>query len=315
MSTEEHHHDVITQVTEQFAEVYSGSSQGIYIFLDDHHYSLNNRLLGLLGYASTDEILADGKSFLEKLIEPQSQAKLVEAYQAAMQQMTGSTLSVSWLKKSATESGGGVSGLAAQVRNWEAIKVVRKCFPTLSQIIPDIWVWTDVARARQLGGPTSANSWGSLYMIHSTWPYRFVALSVYGLDLSEKLLDIAKKDNPTVEFTQGDMRQLPYADGQFDGVFAKASLLHIKKDDIDQVLSEIRRVLRPKGIFHAAVKQGEGEKEETEDDYGYSYKRFFSYWQPEEFKRLLTERGFNITNSDILKRSFTWIRIIAVKGE
>ncbi|KKW13768.1 MAG: hypothetical protein A2898_01960 [Candidatus Kerfeldbacteria bacterium RIFCSPLOWO2_01_FULL_48_11] len=140
-------------------------------------------------------------------------------------------------------------------------------------------------------------------------------LSVYGLDLSEKLLDIAKKDNPTVEFTQGDMRQLPYADGQFDGVFAKASLLHIKKDDIDQVLSEIRRVLRPKGIFHAAVKQGEGEKEETEDDYGYSYKRFFSYWQPEEFKRLLTERGFNITNSDILKRSFTWIRIIAVKGE
>ena len=140
-------------------------------------------------------------------------------------------------------------------------------------------------------------------------------LLVYGLDLSEKLLDIAKKDNPTVEFTQGDMRQLPYADGQFDGVFAKASLLHIKKDDIDQVLSEIRRVLRPKGIFHAAVKQGEGEKEETEDDYGYSYKRFFSYWQPDEFKRLLTERGFNITNSDILKRSFTWIRIIAVKGE
>ena len=100
MSTEEHHHDVITQVTEQFAEVYSGSSQGIYIFLDDHHYSQNNRLLGLLGYASTDEKLADGKSFLEKLIEPQSQAKLVEAYQAAMQQMTGSTLSVSWLKKS-----------------------------------------------------------------------------------------------------------------------------------------------------------------------------------------------------------------------
>lgn len=140
-------------------------------------------------------------------------------------------------------------------------------------------------------------------------------LIVSGLDLSDKLLEIARKNNPTVEFTEGDMRRLPYADGQFDGVFAKASLLHIPKSDILEVLSEISRVLKPKGVFHAAVKQGEGEKEETEDDYGYAYTRFFSYWSPDEFHRLLTESGFTITKADILKRSFTWIRVIAVKGE
>ena len=139
-------------------------------------------------------------------------------------------------------------------------------------------------------------------------------LSVYGLDLSDKLLEIARKNNPAVEFVQGDMRHLPYGDGQFDGVFAKASLLHIPKSDIPQVLAEISRVLKPKGVFHAAVKQGEGEKEETEDDYGYAYTRFFSYWTQEEFQRQLTEHGFKITNSDILKRSFTWIRVIALKA-
>ncbi|MFH1235883.1 MAG: class I SAM-dependent methyltransferase [Parcubacteria group bacterium] len=138
-------------------------------------------------------------------------------------------------------------------------------------------------------------------------------LTVYGLDLSDKLLEIAKKNNPTAEFTEGDMRHLPYVDGQFDGVFAKASLLHIAKKDIPQVFSEISRVLKTNGVFHAAVKQGEGEKEETEDDYGYSYTRFFSSWSPEEFHRLLTGSGFTITKSDILKRSFTWIRVIALK--
>jgi len=100
MTTKKHHADVIAQATEQFSDIYHGSSQGMYIFLDDFHYSLNDKLLNWLRYDSSDQVLAGGKSFLEKLIEPQSQGKLVEAYQAAMEHMTASELPVSWLTKS-----------------------------------------------------------------------------------------------------------------------------------------------------------------------------------------------------------------------
>lgn len=138
-------------------------------------------------------------------------------------------------------------------------------------------------------------------------------LKPYGFDLSKKFLEIAQRENPTVEFTQGDMRHLPYADVQFDGVFAKASLLHIPKRDIKTVIDEISRVLKPNGVLHVAVKQGDTEKKETEDDYGYEYTRFFSYWSPDEFKDFITASGYSLTNFDIVQRQFTWIRAIARK--
>lgn len=101
---------------------------------------------------------------------------------------------------------------------------------------------------------------------------------VEGFDLSDELLVIAREQNPHAKFIQGDMRSLPYADESFDGVFAKASLLHIPKQDMDTVLQEIHRVMKPKAIVHVAVKKARGdayEAEQTENDYGYDYKRFF----------------------------------------
>ncbi len=100
MGMKKDHQDIITMVTTQFSDIYHGSTQGVYIFLDDFHYSLNEHLLGMLGYDTIDEILSGGKSLLQKLVAPASQEALVTAYQRAMQEMAGSILSVSWLKKS-----------------------------------------------------------------------------------------------------------------------------------------------------------------------------------------------------------------------
>lgn len=70
-------------------------------------------------------------------------------------------------------------------------------------------------------------------------------LKIYGFDLSEELLKIASKRLPEAIFSQGDMLNgLPYEDDFFDGVFSKASLLHIPKDKIENVLKEIIRVLK-----------------------------------------------------------------------
>jgi len=122
-------------------------------------------------------------------------------------------------------------------------------------------------------------------------------LKIYGFDLSEELLKIASKRLPKAVFSQGDMLEgLPYENEFFDGVFSKASLLHIPKDKIEIVLKEIIRVLKKNGILHIATKKGMGEKEIRENDYGYEYERFFSYWQPEEVKSI-----FNKHNLTLLK--------------
>lgn len=109
----------------------------------------------------------------------------------------------------------------------------------------------------------------------------------YGFDFSDELLIIAKQEVPNASFVQGDMlEQFPYETNYFDGVFAKASLLHIPKERMDDVLREIVRVLKKGGILHVALKMGDGEKHVAEDDYGYSYERFFAYWQPDELRTL-----------------------------
>lgn len=142
-------------------------------------------------------------------------------------------------------------------------------------------------------------------------------MHVHGLDISGKILAIARRLNPDSAFTQADMRTMPFENGSFDGVFAKASLLHIDKKDIALTLNEVRRILVPGGIVHIAVKKklpGQIDGYVTEHDYDLPYTRFFSYWTLKNLTAVLTAAGFTIehwieTSSD--NWSFTWIKVIA----
>src|SRR3989344_8673859 len=48
-------------------------------------------------------------------------------------------------------------------------------------------------------------------------------LNVVGLDLSPKMIAIAKKRVPDVNFVVGDMTKMEFNDASFDGVYARAS--------------------------------------------------------------------------------------------
>lgn len=47
----------------------------------------------------------------------------------------------------------------------------------------------------------------------------------------------------------GDMRELPFKDGEFDGALSVAAMDHLRRDDIPTALSETARVLKPGGEF------------------------------------------------------------------
>ncbi len=70
-----------------------------------------------------------------------------------------------------------------------------------------------------------------------------------GFDLSQKMLDF--NDNCT-EKVEGDLEQkLPFTDKSFDSVTAIFVLNYVK--NYPQLLSEINRILKPKGIFVAVL--------------------------------------------------------------
>lgn len=117
---------------------------------------------------------------------------------------------------------------------------------------------------------------------------------VSGIDVSPKLIALAKGMVPRGRFIVGDMRSLPFAAGAFHGICAKASLLHLQRREVPSVLTSFRRVLRRGGLLLVAVKEGRGSEMVVGTDYGYRYERPFTYFGCGELTRLFERAGFRI---------------------
>ena len=71
------------------------------------------------------------------------------------------------------------------------------------------------------------------------------AESVTGLDFSEQMLERARKKHAAIEWIQGDMLALPFADETFDAATVGFGVRNV--EDLELGLRELRRVLRPGG--------------------------------------------------------------------
>jgi 2-polyprenyl-3-methyl-5-hydroxy-6-metoxy-1,4-benzoquinol methylase len=139
-----------------------------------------------------------------------------------------------------------------------------------------------------------------------------------GIDLSDNFIEIARRHVPQAHLEVMDMRDLAKLPGQFEGIFAQASLLHIPKKEIVDVLNTLISKLKPGGLLYIAVKgiRPDRVEEETreENDYGYPYKRFFSYFNMTELKKYLLDAQLEIVyeNSKIVGKT-EWLQVVGRK--
>jgi ubiquinone/menaquinone biosynthesis C-methylase UbiE len=70
-------------------------------------------------------------------------------------------------------------------------------------------------------------------------------LDAAGLDISPKLLDLARKNYPALTFVEGDVEALPFADGSADGVLLSGVVHHLPEPA--RCAAEVFRVLKPGG--------------------------------------------------------------------
>ena len=96
----EQHKELLQGLAEQMQSVFDSSTQGMYLFLDDAHKVCNKKFASLLGYSSPAEWALAAGSFTALFVAEKSQQELVTTYQKAMQKMAGSTINVTWKKKS-----------------------------------------------------------------------------------------------------------------------------------------------------------------------------------------------------------------------
>jgi len=76
----------------------------------------------------------------------------------------------------------------------------------------------------------------------------------FGVDVSEKLIEIAKKTQKEGTFLVGNCQNLPFEDNFFDKVYAIGVFHHLPSKELrEQCLREIKRVLKNKGILILTV--------------------------------------------------------------
>ncbi len=83
---------------EQLRPVLDGSTQGIYIYLDDDHKVCNAHFARMLGYESPADWAREG-SFTDLYVDGPSRHTLVSAYQHAMQQQAAAVIDVTWKRR------------------------------------------------------------------------------------------------------------------------------------------------------------------------------------------------------------------------
>jgi 2-polyprenyl-3-methyl-5-hydroxy-6-metoxy-1,4-benzoquinol methylase len=157
-----------------------------------------------------------------------------------------------------------------------------------------------------------AGGWKSRYMVDR-------GFQVLGIDFSEKFIELARAAVPEATFQVLDLNDVDMLTGLFDGVFVQAVLLHVPKVEIAGVLKKFVARLQPGGFLYVAVKEQRpsqpAEEVMTEDDYGYAYTRFFSYYTPGEMIKLFVKAGLRVVYQTVMTNGQTkWINIIGRKG-
>lgn len=115
-----------------------------------------------------------------------------------------------------------------------------------------------------------------------------------GVDPSSELRKIAERNVPgiTIWPLALDEFTLPSDTEPFDGFWSAATLLHIPKAQISQVLANISGTLKPAAPGFITLKAGQGEGEESAPDV--PSPRFFAYWEEGEFRDALDDAGFSV---------------------
>ncbi|MEV6252218.1 class I SAM-dependent methyltransferase [Nocardia sp. NPDC051911] len=112
---------------------------------------------------------------------------------------------------------------------------------------------------------------------------------VFGIDLSPRMVELARVEHPQLLFAQGSVEQLPISNEALGGIVAWYSLIHLPPDRVPHVLSEFHRVLASKG--HVLLAFQTADQPDAVEAFDHKVTRAYR-WAPKRLVRLLGDAGF-----------------------
>jgi ubiquinone/menaquinone biosynthesis C-methylase UbiE len=147
---------------------------------------------------------------------------------------------------------------------------------------------------------------------------RKLGLNVECLDYSaEAGLSLLAKF-PDIAFHNADLRDTQLPSGNYQGIWACASIVNTPKAEAPIVITELDRILQKRGVLFLSVKKGQGERIMTD----VKGERFFAFYSEFELRKLVESVGFKIDRIESVDEGLlttapnaaaAWLCLYAVK--
>lgn len=142
--------------------------------------------------------------------------------------------------------------------------------------------------------------------------FKNLAYKVTAVDGCKELCDLASK-YLGFEVINENFENLSLQEESFNGIWACASLLHVKRCDIKNVLNNLVKGLKENGVFYMSFKYGNKEFVDEKE-------RYFNCYDEESFKNLIED----IEDLEILKlyktedamqnrENLVWLNVLCIK--
>ncbi|MFD9003276.1 class I SAM-dependent methyltransferase [Streptomyces sp. NPDC059582] len=124
-----------------------------------------------------------------------------------------------------------------------------------------------------------------------------LGVPAFGVDLSPRMIELARQTCPSLHFTVGSMTALAIRDGELGGILAYYSTHHTPPELLPVVFAEFRRTLAPGGVLMMAGHVGDDACLRPTRAYGGHPVSYESHLQPpDRIVALLGQAGLDVTS-------------------
>lgn len=126
-------------------------------------------------------------------------------------------------------------------------------------------------------------------------------LKIYGVDLSPKMVSLARLNNPSAAFDVMDSRDISTLNRTYDGIVAGFLFPYLSREEVDQFILDARAMIGTEGILYVSTMEGDYEASGYQSKNGID--RVYTYYH--ETKHLvekLKAAGFEVI--DVERKSF-----------
>ena len=129
---------------------------------------------------------------------------------------------------------------------------------------------------------------------HVTAHLAGLGLDAHGVDVSSRMVELARHRHPDLRFETGEMDALALPDSGLGGIVAWWSILHTPPDRLPALFAEFHRVLAPGGRLLLGFHAGNGEPYTAEKRAG-GFAYAIHLLAPDDVVRQLAGAGFAVT--------------------